>query len=348
VIFLFLLSMLLSAFSSGAETAFSAASRIRAYSRLREGRKWSRLTLGFIEDPRRYLTTTLVGTNLGMVLASAITSRFADSTGIGWLDPVMIVTLSFFVLIFAEMIPKQLMLVTREAVVSRLSLPLLLLRILLFPVIIIADSLSSIIVGRRADSRVFESKSEILGLLSDSSSDAGTLAERILRMNDVRIGNVMRNLFEVPTLPIGTETREVMQRLIDTGYPFVLVTERDGRTLRGYADGNSLVGSGKKLDGGGIEGMPYFELDEDLISVTARLRKSLAPVGIVLGRRGQPEGIAILDDIIDSLLGKTGTASSAKVSSDGLIEWSDGEAVIRRIRMDRERKSSLRGSHGTV
>ncbi len=90
---LFLLAVILATFSSGAETAFSAASRIRALSRLREGRKWARLSLSFIENPRKYLTTTLVGTNVGIVLASIITSRFAEGTHIPWLEPVLIVFL---------------------------------------------------------------------------------------------------------------------------------------------------------------------------------------------------------------------------------------------------------------
>ncbi|MEN8208191.1 MAG: CNNM domain-containing protein [Candidatus Fermentibacteria bacterium] len=326
---LFLLAVILATFSSGAETAFSAASRIRALSRLREGRKWARLSLGFIENPRRYLTTTLVGTNIGIVLASMITSRFAEGTGITWLEPVLIVFLSFFMLIFAEMIPKQLMLVSREAVVSNLSLPLLLLRTLLFPVILIADFLSSLIVGRRVDSRVFESKSEILGLLADSSSDTGPIAERILRMNDIRIGNVMRKLKEIPVTRIGESRNSILEKLIDSGHSFVLVNERDNETVRGYTDGNSLLKSGDLLDGNGIEGIPYFEEGDDLISVTTMLRKSAAPAGIVLGRTGQPAGIAILDDIIDSLLGKTGTASVLKVPSDRQIEWQDGRSVIR-------------------
>ena len=67
----------------------------------------------------------------------------------------------------------------------------------------------------------------------------------------------------------------------------------------------------------------------DLISVTAKLRKSAAPAGMVLGRTGQPAGIAILDDIIDSLLGKTGTASTAKVLPGRQIEWCDGKAAVR-------------------
>lgn len=335
MLFLFIFSIFLSALSSGSETAFSAASRIRAYSRLREGRKWARLTLGFIENPRRYLTTTLVGTNVGNVLASSIVSQHSSGTGAAWLEPASIVLLSLFMLLFAEMIPKQMMLLSRERVVSRLSLPLFLLRILFYPVIIVADTIASLIVGRKVNSRVFESKSEILALLTDSPSDAGTIAERILRMNDIRVVDVMRNLAEPPRVSIGEDTGTAMERLVDTDYPFVLVTERDGRTIRGYADGGSLIGSGRILDGAGIEGIPYFQHDEDLISVTARLRRSASPVGIVMGRRGQPAGIAVLDDIIDSLLGKTGTASEAVASSERQIEWSDSEAVIRKVRMDR-------------
>ena len=329
MLFLFILAVILAAFSSGAETAFSAASRIRAYSRLREGRKWSRLSLSFIENPSRYLTTTLVGTNIGMVLASGITSRFSEGIDIPWAEPVLIAFLSFFILIFADLIPKHLMLVSRESVVSNLSFPLLVLRVVLYPVIFIADFFSSLIVGRTSDSRVFESKSEILGLLTDSSSDAGPIAEKILRMNDVRIGNVMRKLREIPFTRIGETRNAVLEKLIDTEYPFVLVCEKDGETIRGYVDGNSIVRSNNVLDGNGVEGLPYFEAGDDLISVMAKLRKSDAPAGIVLGKTGQPAGIAILDNIIDSLLGKTGTASKTEVSFEKLIEWYDGRAVIR-------------------
>lgn len=325
---LFIVALALNTFCSGTETAFSAASRIRAYSRLREGRKWAGLTLNFIEHPRKYLTATLVGTNIGMVLASSITSRVTGNTGISWLEPVSVTVLVFFILIFTEMIPKQLMLISKERVVSRLSFPLLLLRIILFPVILIADFLSTLIVGRRIDSRLFESKSEILGLLTDSSSEAGPIAERVLRMNDIMIGNVMRTLRGVPCTTTGTLRRDILEKLIDVGYPFVLVREKDGETIRGYADMSSITGSGETLDDSGIKGLPYFELKDDLIRVITGLGKAAAPAGIVLGNTGQPVGIAILDDIVDSLLGKE-IRSTFETGISRRIEWIDGKAVAK-------------------
>ena len=148
-------------------------------------------------------------------------------------------------------------------------------------------------------------------------------------MNDIRIGNVMRKLKGTPATRIGETRNSILEKLIDSGYPFVLVYENDCETIRGYADGNSIVKSGSILDGNGVEGIPSCEEGDDLISVTAMLRKSAAPAGIVLGRTGQPVGIAILDDIIDSLLGKAGTASTVKASPGRKIEWCDGKAVIR-------------------
>lgn len=328
MIILFLVALALTTFCSGSETAFSAASRIRAYSRLRGGKKWAGLTLSFIEHPRKYLITTLVGTNMGMVLASAITSRVTGNTGISWLEPLSITVLVFFILIFTEMIPKQMMLISKERVVFRLSFPLLILRIILFPVVLIADFLSTLIVGRRIDSRLFESKSEILGLLTESSSEAGPIAERVLRMNETLIGNVMRTLRGVPYTCTGTSRRDILEKLIDTGYPFVLVREKDGATIRGYADRASITGSGKTLDDAGIKGLPYFELSDDLISVITGLGKAAAPAGIVLGNTGQPVGIAILDDIVDSLLGKE-VRSTSETGISRRIEWIDGKAVAR-------------------
>ncbi len=325
---LFVFSILLAAFSSGAETAFSSASRIRAYSRLREGARWARTTLGFIENPRRYLTTTLVGTNVGMVTASAITSRFAENSGIPWLEPVLVISLSLFVLVFAEMIPKQLMLVSGEKVVSSLSVPLLVLRVLLYPVIATADLLSSMVVGRRAGSRMFESKGEILGLLTDSSSSAGAVAEKILKMNDVRISDVMRSLDELPSVTVGDPPESILEKMVGSGFSFVLVKERDGRTIRGYADVGSLLESWCVPDAPGVAGIPYFDREEDLVTVVAGLRRSSSPLGIVLGDTGQPVGAAVLDDIIDSLLGKSGASSLSGLLPAGYLEWKDDGAVI--------------------
>ena len=70
---------MLAAFCSGSETAFSAAGKIQVAAR---GRKGAR-ALWFMEKPSRYLATTLVGTNVGVVLTASISHGWGVEMGVG-------------------------------------------------------------------------------------------------------------------------------------------------------------------------------------------------------------------------------------------------------------------------
>ncbi len=321
-----LFALLLSAFSSGSETAFSAASRIRAYSRVREGRKWARLALGFVDDPTRFLNTTLVSNNVGNVLASVIASRVAAAAGPGWLEPASVAALSLLLLVFCEMLPKHYMLLHGERLVTRLSVPLAVLRVLLYPLILVADAVSSLITGGRRVSRLFESKSEIMGLLSGSSTLRGRLAGRVLGMDAMRAGSIMRDLDDVPTVSEGCPTDSALARSLESGSSYLLVTERDGRTVRGIVKVAAVAGRSEVIDSRFIEGLPSVRAEDDLMSVIAGLRRTRAPAGIVLGSTGQPEGLLTLDDIADSLI--DGGPSPSQPGEAGRIRWTGEGAEL--------------------
>jgi len=330
VIQLILLSvaLLLAAFCSGTETAFITASRIRAYSRLREGRKHAKLTLGFIEHPRKFLTTALVGTNIGVVLASGVTARFALGTGIPWLEPVLVTLLSFFILVFTEMLPKYLLLLARERMVHRLAVPLFVLRILLYPIIILSQLLSTLITGRRKDPRLFENKAEILGLLSGSSGEAGRLAGRALSLDSQSAADIMRDLSDVTHIRTGASKMRVLLRSLDSDLPFLLVRERAGNGVRGYVDTSTIAGSEGDLEGESIKGFPYFDESSDLMSIISGLSAVSSPAGIVIGADGQPSGIVLLDDIVDLLLGKGGSPDHERTAELPMLTWDGDRAEV--------------------
>lgn len=325
---LFLLALALTAFSSGTETAFSTASRIRAYSRLREGGRRASLTVGFLERPSRFLTTTLIGTNVGMVLASALTEDFARGTGSAWLSPVLITVLAFFILVFTEMFPKHLLLLSRDRVVDGLSVPLMVLRVLLLPVIILTESVCSLIVGRKSTPRLFESKSEILGLLSGTSEEAGRLAERALRLDTETADSIMRPLDRFPSTTAGAPRKSILSKSMESEFPFLLVRDRDGGTLRGFVDNRTAAGSAETLADEAIHGFPYFDGSSDLMTVVSDLSRTGAPAGLVIGSDGQPAGIVILDDIVDLLLGKSGGEGVKPSLPEHSVAWPEGKAVL--------------------
>jgi len=324
---LLLAALVLSFFASGTETAFSTASRIRAYSRLREGRRGAALTLSLLEHPSRFLTTILVANNVANVSAAALTTDFAQRTA-PWLAPILVGFITLFILIFTEILPKQLLLISRERVVGYLALPLMILRIILLPIIFLTESICHLLLGRKRSPDLFESKAEILALLSGSSEEVGRLAERALMLGSETAADAMRLLEGFPSTRAGATRRSILSRSIDSEFPFLLVRDKDGRTVRGFVDTSTAAGSADILEDESIMGLPYFDESDDLMSVISGLSMTGAPAGMVIGSDGQPAGIVILDDIVDLLLGKSGGEAAPTVEPEHHLTWPDGRAAV--------------------
>ena len=71
-LFVIILMLFLSAFFSGSEIAFVAANRLRVEVQARRSGYVGRIVHGFLENPTTFLTTTLVGNNIALVVYSTL------------------------------------------------------------------------------------------------------------------------------------------------------------------------------------------------------------------------------------------------------------------------------------
>ena len=117
-----LLMLTLSAFFSGSEIAFVTANRLRAEVRARSEGFVGRIVQEFLDDPGMFLTTTLVGNNVALVLYSTLMSIVlhdplaefcANVLGTpsveGWVLVLQTIIAAVIVLVFGEIIPKSLL-----------------------------------------------------------------------------------------------------------------------------------------------------------------------------------------------------------------------------------------------
>ncbi|MCF7847316.1 MAG: CNNM domain-containing protein [Kiritimatiellales bacterium] len=94
------------AFFSGMETGIVSIRRLRLRHRLRQGDRAARSLAYFREEPDRLLGTTLVGTNLCVVVASVLWANMAGRLwGVGG-QAAATVALTVILLVFGEFIPK--------------------------------------------------------------------------------------------------------------------------------------------------------------------------------------------------------------------------------------------------
>jgi putative hemolysin len=94
------------AFFSGIEIGVISIHRIRLRHHVEEGRRWAIILDGFLEHPDRLLGTTLVGTNLCMITASAMVADLARHRLHPWAEAALDAALAVFVLVACEYLPK--------------------------------------------------------------------------------------------------------------------------------------------------------------------------------------------------------------------------------------------------
>lgn len=145
------MSLLVSFFYSGSETAVVSANRYRLAHLRKEGDAAAERTLAMLSRSPRLLSTVLIGTNLGNVFAVLLFNYLlelfwdrADDPAFGYIHWSEVISLCVFtpiLVIFAEILPKALFRARADAWIIPLR-PLLTFSIRLFlPVIIILEAL---------------------------------------------------------------------------------------------------------------------------------------------------------------------------------------------------------------
>ena len=159
VLALIALMLLLSAFFSGSEIAFVTTNRLRTEVRAQRSGFVGRLVRQFLHDPPMFLTTTLVGNNVALVIYSTLMSLYLEGPlTVFWTDALgtesvagaVLITqtaiAAVIVLMLGEVLPKSLLREPPERVVFALALPLKLTYWLFLPVIRLAGWASNALV----------------------------------------------------------------------------------------------------------------------------------------------------------------------------------------------------------
>lgn len=136
------LLLLLSAFFSSAETAFTTVNQIRLRTLAESGNRKAERVLSITEDMQKMLSAILIGNNIVNLSASSLATTLAirlfGSVGAGIATGI----LTILILIFGEISPKTLATIHADSIAMTYSYVIRLLMILLTPVIYIINLLS--------------------------------------------------------------------------------------------------------------------------------------------------------------------------------------------------------------
>jgi putative hemolysin len=145
-----------------------------------KGDKAARILQNFLEQPDRLLGTTLMGTNLFMVMASVISTDRGARFGV-WGETLTTIAMTLLVLVFSEYLPKAWFQSRPLKRCRPFAIPLRWSALMLRPLINTVNWLTSWIIPSGGDtrtSRPLVSTKDEIDVLAQESAEHGTLSPR--------------------------------------------------------------------------------------------------------------------------------------------------------------------------
>jgi CBS domain containing-hemolysin-like protein len=321
-VLLILVCLTLSAFFSGSETALL---RLRSHdvdadakATLGPGAPAAR---GLLQSTSHLLVTLLLGNNVVNILGAAVAAALAiyflgEGTGI------LVATLSMtvFVLIFCEILPKAVAARHPRRISYAVALPLYLLHQLLRPIHILFDRLIEPVVARVAggrDSELGTLPEDILRLARkarESGPDSQPLAiigatagAANMRAANMRVEEIMTPRTEIVAFPCETAPSELLENVLEERYTRVPIYEGSIDRVLGVIHLKDLVKLVRE-DGGDLQSIlkPVLRVParKKILVMLQDMQRGFVHLAIVKDEFDVTLGLVTQEDVLEELVGE--------------------------------------------
>ncbi|PNG12102.1 HlyC/CorC family transporter [Stutzerimonas stutzeri] len=333
--------LLCSAFFSSSETGMLSLNRYRLRHRAKEGHRGAKRASALLERPDRLLGTILVGNNFVNILASSIATvlaiKFWGEAGIA----VATIGLTIILLIFGEITPKTLAALRPEAIAYPVSLPLLLLQRVLYPLVALLNWISNgllKLLGIDLSNKGNDSLSteELRSVVHESGSDMPmnrqSMLLGILDLERVTVDDIMIPRNEVAGIDLEDDLETIVTQLRTTPHTRLPVFRKDINQIEGIVHMRQiarLLSHDQLTRDSLLEACnePYFIPENTPLSTQlVNFQKQKRRIGIVVDEYGDVLGIVTLEDILEEIVGEFSNQDALR--SPDIHPQEDGTLVI--------------------
>ncbi|MBP9688221.1 MAG: HlyC/CorC family transporter [Bacteroidia bacterium] len=320
-----ILSILTSAFFSGIEIAFISSNKLLIELRSKQGSMSARILSPFVNNPSRFISTTLVGNNIGLVVYGIYMAMFlepyiekyvpgaAESSVITFFIQTILSTI--LVLVTGEFIPKVLFRINPDSILRVLAIPFLISYYLFWPLVHFVTWLAKLILNTilkvpfNETTPVF-SKVDLDQYINDSNDDLADdsdvdteIFKNALDFGNVRLRDCMTPRTELISIDIDATTQELYDIFKETGLSKILVHQGTVDHIIGYTHQKDLFKNPHSIRSIliPIEIAPETMLANELLNTFTRTRKSIA---LVVDELGVTAGIVTIEDIMEEIFGE--------------------------------------------
>ena len=332
-IIILMILILINAFFASAEIAFISLNDAKIDIQAKEGNKKAKKIQNMLKNPSKFLATIQIGVTLAGFLSSAFASdTFADKLAPvlnTWLPSVSISTwksisiiiitiiLSYFTLVFGELVPKRIAMKYYEKVsfasigviktISVITAPFV--KFLTFSTNIVSKLFG--VTGEEEDNVTEEE----IRMMVDVGEEKGTIKEEekeminnVFEFNDKFVSEIMVPRNKVFALDIDMTIAEVIEKLSeDMRYSRIPVYDENMDNIKGIIYIKDLLISNKNKNSKikSLVKEAYFVSETKRVNeLFQELRKDKKQIAIVLDEYGGTAGMVTMEDILEEIVGE--------------------------------------------
>lgn len=343
--------ILLNGVFSMSEMSLVSARKFKLESEKKKGNSGAKTALELAENPNKFLSTvqigiTLIGILLGFYSGDKLTkdlalfvtkfeifAPYANSIA----SVLMVVIITYFSIVFGELIPKRLGLKFPETIASTLSRPMYYLSKITSPFVWLLTATNNLfltIFGIKDDENEVVTEEEIKSIIKESTEGGEIqekeheIVERVFELGDRRVNTLSTHRSEITYLNISDDydtVRSKIKKNKHSAYPIVKNNNLD--EIIGIIQLKDLFGTSREeFSVKKLMRKPIFVNENSFAyPLLERLQTSHSHFAIMIDEYGTTAGIVTINDIMDELIGQTPENEDEDYE---IIEREDGSWLI--------------------
>ena len=346
--------LLISAFFSGSETALTAASRGMLKAQADKGSRGAKAALSVTDDSESMIGALLLGNNIANILSAALTTALLTdlfgSKGVA----IATVMVTVLVLVFAEVLPKTIAIISPVPVAILVG-PVVKLLIMLFtPIVTTVRAFVRLILrvfGLRADPNrhILALREEIAGAISLGHSEGAVEKEDrdrllgALDLADRTVDEIMRHRRETEMIDADLAPEEIVSLMLASSHSRLPVFRGSDENILGVVHAKDLLREVERLshihethdqamaalDVVKVAMKPYFIPDTTTLDEQMReFLKRRTHFALVVDEYGTLQGLITLEDILEEIVGEITDEFDLVDKSNALKRADDGSYLV--------------------
>ena len=308
--------LLLSAFFSSAETAFTTVNRIKIRSLIESGSKRAMTVDRIIENKGKMLSAILIGNNIVNLSASTLTTSLVISLWGNYATGIATGILTILVLIFGEISPKTAATLHADKFALAYAPVIRGLMTVLTPVIYIIDKLAGIVLKllgldqKNMNQAITE---EELRTFVDVSHEDGVIEQEekeiinnLFDFGESKVKDIMIPRIDMSLIDVESEYLDVINIYKETKYSRFPVYEDNPDNVVGVLNIKDLITAptGQAFNLKSIMRKPYFVYEQKNTSELFReMQKGSISIAIVIDEYGTSVGMVTTEDLLEEIVG---------------------------------------------